>query len=120
MLLLHVNSFHRRAAHGKCCLSGLLKRPSRTAPLAAKAKAGVKRRHCKHCQEDDRPLQDHKRHLVIRNGPIETLLQLCNTVYRADEDEHNSRAECILEPSELLGVPQPDEADVPGASTRPA
>ena len=115
-----MNVSYRRAARGKSGLSGLLDRPSRAAPLATKRNTRVQDRHRKHRQENHRPLQDHKRHLVIGNGPIETLLQLRNTVYRTDEDEHNSRAERILEPSELLRVPQLDEAYVLGALTRPA
>ena len=110
----------KRAARGISSLSGLLDRPSRAAPPATKPNTRVQERHRKHRQENHRPLQDHKRHLVVGNGSIETLLQLRHTVYRTDEDEHNSRAERILEPSELLGVPQLDEAYVFGALTRPA
>lgn len=115
-----MNVFRIRAALGKSSLSVLLDRPSRAAPLATKRNTRVQTCHRKHCQENHRPLQDHKRHLVIGNGSIETLLQLCNTVYRTDEDEHNSRAERILEPSEPLRVPQLGEAYFLGALTRPA
>jgi len=80
----------------------------------------VQHRHHKNRQGNHWSLQDHKSHLVIGNGSIETLLQLRNTVYRTDEDEHNSRAERILEPNELLRVSQREEAFVLGALTRPA
>ena len=49
------------------------------------------------------------------------MLQLCNTVYRTDEDEDNSRSERILEPDEPPLLPQLDEARilVSVALTRP-
>lgn len=72
--LLQVNVFQIRASRGNSSLCGLLERPSRAAPLATKRNARVQYRHREHCQENHRPLQDHKRHLVIGNGTIETLL----------------------------------------------
>ena len=115
-----MNVFLRRAPRCKSSLSGLYERPSRAAPLAIKRNARVQDCHRKHRQENHGPFQDHESHFVIGNGSVETLLQLRNTVYRTDEDEQNSRAEGILEPSELLPSPQLDEADVFGTLTRPA
>ncbi len=105
---------------GKSSLSMLLDRQSRAALLATKRNTRVQYHYRKHCQENNRPLQYHKRHLVIGNGSTETLLQLCNTVYRTDKDEHNSRAERILEPNELLRDLQLEKAYVLGALIRPA
>lgn len=98
----------------------LLDRPPCAAPFATKCNTGVQHRQRKHCQEDHRPLQDHERYLVIGNGSIETLVQLCNSVYRTDEYQHNSRAECILEVSELFRIPELEEAYFSTALTRSA
>lgn len=117
---LQRNVFHRRVDLGKCSLSGSLNRPTCVIPLATKRTSRVEDRHRKDCQDNHGRLQDHKGYLVIGNGSMEALLQLRNTVHRADEDEHNRRAECILEPSESLGGPQVGEASLPGALPGPA
>lgn len=46
------------------------------------------------------------------------MLQLRNTVHRTNKDEHNSRAERILEPSELLRIPQLEKTYILSALTR--
>lgn len=109
---------YRGAIRGNFTLSGLSNRPRRVVPAATKRNTRVQYRHRKHCQENHRPLQYHKRYLVVSNRPIKTLLQFCNTVYRTDEDERNSCAERILEPRKLLRVPQLGEAHIPVALTR--
>lgn len=75
-------------------------------------------RHHQHCEEYHRPLQDHKGHLVIGDGTVETLLQLRNTIDRTDEDEHHGRTERVLKQCELLCVPQLDEVHSLGALAR--
>lgn len=106
---------HRRAARVQCSLCRLLDRPSRAAPQPPKRSTRVKNRQRKHCQDDHRPFQYHERNLIIGNWPIETLLQLRNTVDRPTEDKHNSRSERALEPSEPFRISKLDEVYVPGA-----
>ena len=80
----------------------------------------MQHRHREHRKEDHRSFQDHKGYLVVGNGTVETLLELCHTIYRTDEDEQNGGAERILEPFEPFGAPQLDEAYLLGTLARPA